>query len=120
MVVLKVLREFAGGTSIHGFGFLVHPKSSSIDKIIWFILLAVAIAWASFQMNLSVISKYYLLSISSIIFLRPIIIITYHTRAIITRGLYIFYPHFEVQKTFFSRGFFLKILALWLVFKSGF
>ena len=35
----------------------------------------------------------------------------YRTRAIITRGLYIFYPLFEVQKLF-SRGFFVKILAL--------
>ena len=38
----------------------------------------------------------------------------YHTRAIITRGLYTFYPLFEVQ-TRFSRGFFLKILALCIV-----
>ena len=38
----------------------------------------------------------------------------YRTRAIITRGLYTFYPLFEVQKRF-SRGFFLKILALCMV-----
>ena len=36
---------------------------------------------------------------------------TYRTRAIITRGLYTFYPIFEVQKRFFNE-LFLKILAL--------
>ena len=43
-----------------------------------------------------------------------IIILIYRTRAIITRGLYTFYPLFEVQKRFF-KGFFLKILALCMV-----
>ena len=38
----------------------------------------------------------------------------YRTRAIITRGLYIFYPLFEGQKCFL-RGFFHKILALCMV-----
>ena len=38
----------------------------------------------------------------------------YRTLAIITSGLYTFYPLFEVQKRF-SRGFFLKILALCMV-----
>ena len=38
----------------------------------------------------------------------------YRTRAIITRGLYTFYPPFEVQKVF-SRVFFLKLLALCMV-----
>ena len=47
MVVLKLLREFAGGTSIHGFGFLVSPKTSPRTKIIWAILLVVALFYAS-------------------------------------------------------------------------
>ena len=38
----------------------------------------------------------------------------YRTRAIITRGLYTFYPLFEVQKRFF-KGFLLKILDLCMV-----
>ena len=38
----------------------------------------------------------------------------YHTRIIITRNLYTFYPLFEVQKRFF-KGLFLKILALCMV-----
>ena len=59
MVVLKVLREFAGGTSIHGFTFLVRPESSSRTKIIWAIAIVVALSYASWEMKNSVISKYY-------------------------------------------------------------
>ena len=38
----------------------------------------------------------------------------YRRHAIITRGLYIFYPLFEIQKRF-SRNFLLKILTLFIV-----
>ena len=42
--------------------------------------------------------------------------IIYRTRAVITRGLYTFYPLFEVKKG----AFFLKFWPyVWLVFKSG-
>ena len=58
MVVLKLLREFAGGTSIHGFGFLVSPKTSTRTKIIWAILIVIALFYASMEMRNSVISKY--------------------------------------------------------------
>ena len=58
MVVLKVLREFAGGTSIHGFGFLVSHKTSARSKTIWAISLVVAMIYASAEMRNSVISKY--------------------------------------------------------------
>ena len=60
MVVLKVLREFAGGTSIHGFTFLVSPKSSSRTKIIWAISIVVALSYASWEMRNSVIGKHIL------------------------------------------------------------
>ena len=47
--------------------------------------------------------------------------ISYRTRAIITRGLYTFYPVFKVQNRFFKGLFFLKFWPyVWLVFKSGF
>ena len=59
MVVLQLLREFAGGTSIHGFGFLVSPKTSPRTKIIWAILLVIAMCYASMEMRNSVISKYH-------------------------------------------------------------
>ena len=58
MVVFKVLREFAGGTSIHGFAFLVSPKSSSRTKIIWAVSLVVALMYATLEMRNSVTSKY--------------------------------------------------------------
>ena len=58
MVVFKVLREFAGGTSIHGFTFLVSPKSSSCTKIIWAISLVVALMYATLEMRNSVMGKY--------------------------------------------------------------
>ena len=57
MVVLKVLREFAAGTNIHGFPFLVSPKSSSRAKVIWAISIVVALSYASWEMRKSVISK---------------------------------------------------------------
>ena len=57
MVVLKVLREFAAGTTIHGFTFLVSPKSSPGTKIIWAISIVVALSYASWEMRNSVISK---------------------------------------------------------------
>ena len=58
MVVLQVLREFAGGTSIHGFTFLVSPKLSSRTKIIWAILLFGALMYATLEMRNSVVGKY--------------------------------------------------------------
>ena len=59
MVVLQVLREFAGGTSIHGFTFLVRPETSTRTKIIWALLLVVAMMYATLEMRNSVISKYH-------------------------------------------------------------
>ena len=59
MGFLNILQEFAGGTSIHGFTFLVRPTSSTRTKIIWALCLVVAITYASVQMRLSVVGKYH-------------------------------------------------------------
>ena len=59
MVVLQVLRDFAGGTSIHGFTFLVRPTSSRLTKVIWAIAIVIALMYASAEMRNSVISKYH-------------------------------------------------------------
>ena len=59
MVVLQVLRDFAGGTSIHGFTFLVRPTSSPLTKAIWAIAIVIALMYASAEMRNSVISKYH-------------------------------------------------------------
>ena len=75
MVVLKVLRDFAAGTSIHGFSFLESPKSSSRTKIIWAIAIVVALSYASWEMRNSVISKYY--CVFRIMINKLLIIITY-------------------------------------------
>ena len=56
MVVLQVLKDFAGGTSIHGFVYLVRPESS-LKKLIWAIALIVAMMYATLEMRNSVISK---------------------------------------------------------------
>ena len=56
MVVLQVLKDFAGGTTIHGFGNLV-KSGSSRKKIIWVISLIVAMMYATLEMRNSVISK---------------------------------------------------------------
>ena len=64
MVVLKVLREFAADTKIHGFKFLFSPKSSSGTKIIWAISLVVALSYASWEMRKSAISKYHYIFLS--------------------------------------------------------
>ena len=58
MVVLQVLRDFAGGTSIHGFTFLARPTSSPLTKVIWAIAIVIALMYASAEMRNSVISKY--------------------------------------------------------------
>ena len=58
MVVLKVLREFASGTTIGGFKWIFDPKSSRTEKIIWTISLAVALMYASLEMRNSVVGKY--------------------------------------------------------------
>ena len=75
MVVLKVLREFADGTHIHGFTFLVRPESSSRTKIIWAIAIVVALSYASWEMKNSVISKYY--CVFRAMKYKPLIVIKY-------------------------------------------
>ena len=59
MVVSKIWQDFAGGTSIHGFGYLVSPKSSSWTKIIWAISIFVAMMYATLEMRNSVMGKYH-------------------------------------------------------------
>ena len=65
MVVLKVLREFAGSTTLHGFGHLVSHKTSPKTKIVWTLSLIVAILYASSEMRNSVIGKYTIIFIKT-------------------------------------------------------
>ena len=57
MGVLQVLRDFAGGTSIHGFTFLMDQRSSPRTKLIWAFSLIVALTYASWEMRNSVIGN---------------------------------------------------------------
>ena len=57
MGVLQVLRDFAAGTSIHGFTFLVDKRSSPSTKLIWAFSLIVALTYASLEMRNSVIGN---------------------------------------------------------------
>jgi hypothetical protein len=59
MVVLEELQDFAGGTSIHGFGYLVSAKSTSRTKIVWAISIFVAMMYATLEMRNSVMGKYH-------------------------------------------------------------
>ena len=57
MGVLQVLHEFAEDTTIHGFKFLVHRRSSPRTKLIWALALVVALTYASLEMQNSVIGN---------------------------------------------------------------
>ena len=57
MVVLEELQDFAGGTSIHGFGYLVSTKSTSRTKIVWAVSIFVAMLYATLEMRNSVMGK---------------------------------------------------------------
>ena len=57
MGVLQVLHDFAGGTKIHGFKFLVDKRSSPMTKLIWTFSLIVALTYASLEMRNSVIGN---------------------------------------------------------------
>ena len=57
MGFLEVLHDFAGGTSIHGFTFLVDKRSSPRTKLFWTFSLIVALTYASLEMRNSVIGN---------------------------------------------------------------
>ena len=57
MVVLQVLKDFAGATSIHGLGFIVNTRLSSFERVAWSLIFTAAIMWASIQLQFAVTSK---------------------------------------------------------------
>ena len=58
MGLLQVLKDFAGGTSIHGLTFLVQPQLSPAKRVSWALLFIGALIYAGRQMNISVICKF--------------------------------------------------------------
>jgi hypothetical protein len=57
MVVLQVLKEFAGATSIHGLAFIVDKRLSIFKRMAWSLIFTAAIMWASIQLQFAVTSK---------------------------------------------------------------
>ena len=57
MVVLQVLKNFAGATSIHGLAFIVDTRLSVFKRVTWSLIFTAAIMWASIQLQFAVTSK---------------------------------------------------------------
>ena len=57
MVVLQVLKDFAGATSIHGLAFIVDIRLSVAKRVAWSLIFTAAIMWASIQLQFAVTSK---------------------------------------------------------------
>ena len=57
MVVLQVLRDFAGASSIHGLAFIVDTRLSVFTRVAWSLIFTAAIMWASIQLQFAVTSK---------------------------------------------------------------
>jgi hypothetical protein len=58
MVVLQVLIDFAGATSIHGLGFVVDTRLSVFKRVTWALIFTAAIIWASIQLHFAVTCKF--------------------------------------------------------------
>ena len=56
-MVLQVLKNFAGKTSIHGLGFVVDYRLSVFTRVTWALIFLAAIIWASIQLQFSVTCK---------------------------------------------------------------
>ena len=56
-MVLQVLKNFAGKTSIHGLGFVVDHRLSVFTRATWALIFTAAIIWASIQLQFSVTCK---------------------------------------------------------------
>ena len=55
--LLEVLKDFAGGTSIHGLGYVVDSKKSVITRFFWAIVFSSLIIYASIELRNSVLCK---------------------------------------------------------------
>ena len=56
-MVLQVLKDFAGATSIHGLVFIVDTRLSVSKRVAWSLIFTAAIMWASIQLQFAVTSK---------------------------------------------------------------
>ena len=59
MGLISLLREFAKTTSLHGIGFCVQEKLSFTTRVSWAILFTIAVIWASLELRLAIICKFF-------------------------------------------------------------
>ena len=55
--LLEVLKDFAGGTSIHGLAFVVDSKRSLKTRFFWAIVFSSLIIYASIELRNSILCK---------------------------------------------------------------
>jgi hypothetical protein len=58
MGVFQALKDFAGKTSIHGFGFLVEKKATLKTRCFWSLVLFTLTMYASLQLRIAVFCKF--------------------------------------------------------------
>ena len=59
--LLQVFTDFAGGTAIHGLGFLVNKSYSVKEKLFWAVVFLTLLLYASLQLRVAVFCKYILI-----------------------------------------------------------
>ena len=64
--LLKTLTNFASNTAIHGLGFLVKKSYSVKERLFWGAVFLSLTLYASLQLRVAVVCKYFLDSLSSI------------------------------------------------------
>ena len=55
--LLDVLKDFAGGTSIHGLAYVVDNKKSVTTRLFWAIVFSSLIIYASIELRNSILCK---------------------------------------------------------------
>ena len=57
MGIFDTLKDFAGGTGIHGFGYLVEKHATKYTRFFWTVIIFTLTLYASLQLRISVICK---------------------------------------------------------------
>ena len=58
MSILQVLKDFAGGTSIHGLTFIVQPQLPIWKRVTWTLFFIAAMIYATVRLQIQIISKH--------------------------------------------------------------
>ena len=57
MSILQVLKDFAGGTSIHGLTFIVQPQLPIWKRVTWTLVFIAAMVYATERLHVAIIGK---------------------------------------------------------------